>query len=83
MARLLGLGYPGGPVIDKLAADGEPAAVRFPRGLTGPRDAPYDFSFSGLKTAVARHVEAAAARRPEWSTCPMSAPRSRRPSSTC
>ena len=59
VARLLGLGYPGGPVIDKLAQDGNPLAVRFPRGLTGPRDAPYDFSFSGLKTAVARHVEAA------------------------
>jgi len=59
VARLLGLGYPGGPVIDKLARDGNPLAVRFPRGLTGPRDAPYDFSFSGLKTAVARHVEAA------------------------
>jgi N6-L-threonylcarbamoyladenine synthase len=59
VARLLGLGYPGGPVIDKLAATGDPSAVRFPRGLTGPRDAPYDFSFSGLKTAVARHVEAA------------------------
>ena len=59
VARLLGLGYPGGPVIDKLAATGNPAAVTFPRGLTGTRDAPYDFSFSGLKTAVARHVEAA------------------------
>jgi N6-L-threonylcarbamoyladenine synthase len=59
VARLLGLGYPGGPVIDNLAHDGNPLAVRFPRGLTGPRDAPYDFSFSGLKTAVARHVEAA------------------------
>lgn len=59
VARLLGLGYPGGPVIDKLAAGGNPAAVKFPRGLTGTRDAPYDFSFSGLKTAVARHVEAA------------------------
>jgi N6-L-threonylcarbamoyladenine synthase len=59
VARLLGLGYPGGPVIDELAVDGDPAAVRFPRGLTGPRDAAYDFSFSGLKTAVARHVEAA------------------------
>jgi N6-L-threonylcarbamoyladenine synthase len=57
VARLLGLGYPGGPVIDRLAAEGDPTGVRFPRGLTGPRDAPYDFSFSGLKTAVARHVE--------------------------
>ncbi len=59
VARLLGLSYPGGPVIDRLAGRGDPTAVRFPRGLTGPRDAPYDFSFSGLKTAVARHVEAA------------------------
>ena len=59
VARLLGLGYPGGPVIDRLAAQGDPSAVRFPRGLTGPRDAPYDFSFSGLKTSVARYVEAA------------------------
>ena len=57
VARLLGLGYPGGPVIDRLAAQGDPAAIAFPRGLTGPRDARYDFSFSGLKTAVARHVE--------------------------
>ncbi len=59
VARLLGLGYPGGPVIDRLAADGDPAAVAFPRGLTGRADAPYNFSFSGLKTAVARYVERA------------------------
>jgi len=58
VARLLGLGFPGGPFIDRAAQDGDPGSVRFPRGLTGPRDAPYDFSFSGLKTAVARHVEA-------------------------
>ena len=66
VARLLGLSYPGGPVIDKLAARGNRKAIRFPRGLTtgkfmgtaeepGPRR--YDFSFSGLKTAVARYVE--------------------------
>jgi len=59
VARLLGLSYPGGPVIDRLAADGDPAAVRFPRGLTGPQDPAFDFSFSGLKTAVARYVEQA------------------------
>ncbi|MBA3252520.1 MAG: tRNA (adenosine(37)-N6)-threonylcarbamoyltransferase complex transferase subunit TsaD [Geodermatophilaceae bacterium] len=65
VARLLGLPYPGGPVIDRIAADGDPAAIAFPRGMTGPRDAPYDFSFSGLKTAVARWVEACeAAGRP-------------------
>ena len=58
VARLLGLGFPGGPFIDKAARDGDPSSVRFPRGLSGPHDAPYDFSFSGLKTAVARHVEA-------------------------
>lgn len=58
VARLLQLPYPGGPVIDRLAASGDPTAIAFPRGLTGPRDAPYDFSFSGLKTSVARWVEA-------------------------
>lgn len=60
VARLLGLPYPGGPQIDRVAADGDPTAVRFPRGLTLPKDLErhrYDFSFSGLKTAVARHVE--------------------------
>jgi tRNA N6-adenosine threonylcarbamoyltransferase len=56
VARVLHLGFPGGPVIDKYAKQGDPSAIAFPRGLTGPRDAPYDFSFSGLKTAVLRHV---------------------------
>lgn len=58
VARLLGLPFPGGPHIDRVAGDGDPAAIAFPRGMTGPRDAAYDFSFAGLKTAVARHVEA-------------------------
>jgi len=58
IARLLGLPFPGGPHIDRVAAGGDPAAIAFPRGMTGTRDAPYDFSFAGLKTAVARHVEA-------------------------
>jgi N6-L-threonylcarbamoyladenine synthase len=58
IARLLGLPFPGGPHIDRLAREGDPAAIAFPRGMTGPTDPPYDFSFSGLKTAVARHVEA-------------------------
>ncbi|OBI06853.1 tRNA N6-adenosine(37)-threonylcarbamoyltransferase complex transferase subunit TsaD [Mycolicibacter heraklionensis] len=57
VARLLGLGYPGGRVLDELARTGDPTAIVFPRGMTGPRDAPYTFSFSGLKTAVARYVE--------------------------
>ncbi|WP_199849700.1 tRNA (adenosine(37)-N6)-threonylcarbamoyltransferase complex transferase subunit TsaD [Blastococcus sp. Marseille-P5729] len=58
VARLLQLGFPGGPAIDRLATQGDSAAIGFPRGLTGPGDAPLDFSFSGLKTAVARWVEA-------------------------
>jgi N6-L-threonylcarbamoyladenine synthase len=57
VARLLGLGYPGGRALDELARTGNPDAIMFPRGMTGPRDAPYSFSFSGLKTAVARYVE--------------------------
>ena len=57
VARILDLPYPGGPPIDKQAKLGDPKAIAFPRGLTGPRDAKYDFSFSGLKTAVARWVE--------------------------
>ncbi|WP_024802258.1 tRNA (adenosine(37)-N6)-threonylcarbamoyltransferase complex transferase subunit TsaD [Nocardia sp. BMG51109] len=59
VARLLGLGFPGGPALDAAAAHGDPNTIAFPRGMTGPRDARYDFSFSGLKTAVARYVEAA------------------------
>lgn len=60
VARLLGLPYPGGPQIDRVAADGDPTAFRFPRGLSLPKDREqhrFDFSFSGLKTAVARTVE--------------------------
>ncbi|MGH3439769.1 MAG: tRNA (adenosine(37)-N6)-threonylcarbamoyltransferase complex transferase subunit TsaD [Sciscionella sp.] len=59
VARVLGLPYPGGPPIDRLARQGNPSAIAFPRGMTGPRDARHDFSFSGLKTAVARWVERA------------------------
>ncbi|MFZ2964901.1 MAG: tRNA (adenosine(37)-N6)-threonylcarbamoyltransferase complex transferase subunit TsaD [Rhodoglobus sp.] len=60
VARLLGLPYPGGPEIDRAAEGGDPRAIRFPRGLSLPKDLQrhrYDFSFSGLKTAVARWVE--------------------------
>ncbi len=56
VARLIGLPYPGGPSIDRAAVDGDRAAVRFPRPLTGQRDPELGFSFSGLKTAVARYV---------------------------
>ena len=60
VARVLGLGFPGGPFVDKAAREGDPAYVTFPRGLTDPRDMRehrFDFSFSGLKTAVARWIE--------------------------
>ena len=60
VARLLGLPYPGGPQIDRAAEGGDPAAIRFPRGLSHAKDLEkhrYDFSFSGLKTSVARWVE--------------------------
>jgi N6-L-threonylcarbamoyladenine synthase len=53
VARFLGLGYPGGPVIDRLARDGDPQAIRFPRPMAGEG---FDCSFSGLKTAVTNHV---------------------------
>jgi N6-L-threonylcarbamoyladenine synthase len=54
VARVLGLGYPGGPIIDKLAKGGNPKNAPFPKGL---RDESYDFSFSGIKTSVARRVQ--------------------------
>ena len=54
IARFIGLGFPGGPEIDRLARDGDPAAYRFPRALLNEPN--YDFSLSGLKTAVIRWV---------------------------
>ena len=54
-ARAMGLGYPGGPIIDKLAREGNPEAIPFPRGKVGDS---LNFSFSGLKTAVIRYLEA-------------------------
>jgi len=54
-ARAMGLGYPGGPIIDRLARDGNPNAIAFPRAKVGDT---LDFSFSGLKTAVIRYVQA-------------------------
>ena len=61
ISRVMGLGFPGGPAIDLSAQSGDPQAIEFPRGLTTSNDwqtRPYDFSFSGLKTAVARYLEA-------------------------
>ena len=56
VARLLGLGFPGGPAVDRLAREGSRTAIAFPRSML--REQSYDVSFSGLKTAVARWVEA-------------------------
>ena len=54
VARAIGLGYPGGPKVDKLAKEGNPQAIDFPRAYM--EDAPYDFSFSGLKSAVLNYL---------------------------
>ena len=57
VARAIGLGYPGGPKIEKKAKEGNPAAIAFPRAHI--EDAPYDFSFSGLKSAVLNYLNKA------------------------
>ncbi len=61
VARYLGLGYPGGPAIDRIAIDGDPTAIAFPRAIL---DDGYDFSFSGVKTAVVNYVR----KHPDVST---------------
>jgi N6-L-threonylcarbamoyladenine synthase len=60
VARIMGLGFPGGPIIDNEAKSGSAEIIKFPRGLSQPSDMPkhqFDFSFSGLKTAVLRYLE--------------------------
>ena len=66
VARFLGLGYPGGPAIDRLAPSGDPAAIAFPRAMKGDG---YDFSFSGLKTSVVNYVR----KHPDVSTADVAA----------
>ena len=66
VARFLGLGYPGGPVIDRISADGDPQAIAFPRAM---RDGSFDFSFSGLKTSVVNYVR----KHPDVSTVDVAA----------
>jgi N6-L-threonylcarbamoyladenine synthase len=61
VARLLNLGFPGGPIMDREAKSGNKEAINFPRGLSQPKDMeiqPFNFSFSGLKTAVSRYLVA-------------------------
>ncbi len=68
VAKVLGLGFPGGPVIDKLARTGNPQAIRFPRARLKPyrgEDSRFEFSFSGLKTAVWQYVRDSGMRVPE------------------
>ena len=60
VARAIGLGYPGGPKIDKVAKEGNPDAIVFPRAHVD--DAPYDFSFSGIKSAVLNYINSAEMR---------------------
>jgi N6-L-threonylcarbamoyladenine synthase len=66
VARFLGLGYPGGPAIDRLAPEGDPTAIAFPRAMRGEG---YDFSFSGLKTSVVNYVR----KHPSVSTADVAA----------
>lgn len=60
VAKFLGLGYPGGPIIEKLSKDGNPNSIRFPRPNLGKES--FDFSFSGLKTAVVNYIKSHHAR---------------------
>ncbi len=71
VAKLLGLPYPGGPVIDRLAADGDPSAFELPRAMLHSKD--LDFSFSGLKTAVAVHVDQRGQPRSRQELCDLCA----------
>jgi N6-L-threonylcarbamoyladenine synthase len=66
VARFLGLGYPGGPAVDRLAAEGDPKAIAFPRAMLHDN---LDFSFSGLKTSVVNHVR----KHPDVSTADVAA----------
>ena len=71
MARAIGLGYPGGPKIDKLSKEGNPDAITFPK--TKIEDAPYDFSFSGLKSAVLNYINKAKMMNEEFNPADLAA----------
>ncbi|MDD3240312.1 MAG: tRNA (adenosine(37)-N6)-threonylcarbamoyltransferase complex transferase subunit TsaD [Lachnospira sp.] len=64
VARAVGLGYPGGPKVDKLAKEGNPDAIKFPRAHVD--DAPYDFSFSGIKSAVLNYINSCEMKEEEF-----------------
>lgn len=71
VARAIGLGYPGGPKIDKIAGEGNPEAIHFPRAKVA--DAEYDFSFSGLKSAVLNYLNACRMKGEEIDTADVAA----------
>lgn len=71
VARAIGLGYPGGPKIDKVAKEGNPEAIHFPRAKVA--DAEYDFSFSGLKSAVLNYINSCQMKGEEINTADVAA----------
>ena len=71
VARAIGLGYPGGPKIDKAAKEGNPQAIYFPRAKVG--DAEYDFSFSGLKSAVLNYLNSCKMKEEQINTADVAA----------
>lgn len=71
VARAIGLGYPGGPKIDKLSKEGNPDAIIFPKAHM--EDAPYDFSFSGLKSAVLNYINKAKMQNQEFNRADLAA----------
>lgn len=71
VARAIGLGYPGGPKVDKLAKEGNPEAIAFPRAFM--EDAPYDFSFSGLKSAVLNYLNGCEMKHIEYNRADVAA----------
>ena len=71
VARAIGLGYPGGPKIDKIAREGDPDAIAFPRAHV--EDAPYDFSFSGVKSAVLNYINGCRMKGEQYSQADIAA----------
>lgn len=71
IARAIGLGYPGGPLLDKLAASGDPQAIDFPRAFL--EEGSYDFSFSGLKSAVLNYLNSKKMKNEEVNTADVAA----------
>ncbi len=71
VARAIGLGYPGGPKIDKVSKEGNPEAIAFPRARVG--DSLYDFSFSGVKSAVLNYINGCRMKGEEWNQADIAA----------